>query len=64
MRNHLRDYREGLGLTMPEMAQKLSITYSYYTKIEYEERQPSYSFMKKFKKIFPKYDMNLFFPGG
>lgn len=57
----LKQFREKNGFTMDEMARRLNISLSFYTKIERGERNPSREFLKKFKEAFPSYDMNIFF---
>ncbi|WP_342755899.1 helix-turn-helix transcriptional regulator [Kineothrix sedimenti] len=40
-------------MTIREMARSLGVSKSYYEKIEYGERSPSYNFMRKFKDEYP-----------
>lgn len=55
-------YRKTQGLTQEEMADKLEISESFYQKIENGERNPSYNFITKFKKVFNQANTdNLFF---
>lgn len=61
MMEHLKRFRLSLGLTSLEMSVKLGISYSLYDKIERGERNASNAFLRKFSKIFPSYDLNLFF---
>lgn len=57
----LCDFRKQLGLTQIEMAKKLNVSYSYYTKIENENKPPSYNFIKRLKEIYPEINTNIFF---
>ncbi len=38
------------------MAERVGISESYYEKIEYGDRSPSYNFLTKFKRAFPESD--------
>lgn len=51
--NSLLDIRKREGLTQEEFSDKLGITLSHYSKIEGGSRNPSYNFLRKFKKVFP-----------
>lgn len=51
--NSLFNIRKKEGLTQEEFANKLGVTLSHYSKIEVSSRNPSYNFLKKFKKAFP-----------
>ncbi|MCD1023495.1 helix-turn-helix domain-containing protein [Enterococcus sp. SMC-9] len=53
--------RKSVGLKQDEMAAKLGISYSHYTKLETNKVNPSYDLLLSTKKIFPKTDMNKFF---
>lgn len=46
-------FRKTNNLSVPAMAEKIGISASYYEKIEYGERNPSYMFLTKFKHAFP-----------
>lgn len=59
----LKKYRNEQGLSRAEMATKLGISHSLYEKLELGDRQPSRTFMNKFKHTFPSFDMNIFFEG-
>ena len=48
----LVNFRNLNKLTQKEMAQKLGITLTLYSKIELGLRNPSYNFLVKFKKTF------------
>lgn len=57
----LKTFREEMRLSQPDMAFKLGISLSYYSKIEQGYKNPSYNFIKEFKKAFPHVDANIFF---
>ena len=59
--NYFKEIRKTLKLTQKEMAQRLSISYSHYTKLEISYVQPSFQLLKRTKEVFEKIDMNLFF---
>lgn len=52
MPNTLVDFRNLNKLTQKEMAKKLGITPSMYSKLELGLRNPSYDLLFKFKKVF------------
>ncbi|HBH3691543.1 TPA: helix-turn-helix transcriptional regulator [Clostridioides difficile] len=52
MHNSLVDFRNYKKMTQKEMAKKLGITLTLYSKIELGIRNPSYNFLRKFKLIF------------
>ncbi len=59
---NLSEFRNDRKLTHDEMAKKLGISKSFYKKIEYGDRNPSFNFIKKFKEVFPDADIDeLFF---
>ena len=58
----LINFRNQIGLTQKEMADKLGISEIYYLKIEHGDRNTSFNFIKKFKKEFPNENIDeLFF---
>lgn len=57
----LVDYRQSQNLSIPEMAKKIGVSKSFYEKIEYEDRLPSYNFLVKFKNAFPTADTDKIF---
>lgn len=57
----LIDFRLSLNLTQKEMAKKIGISESYYSKVEGEFKRAGRGFLEKFKKEFPKEDINIFF---
>ena len=58
---YLKEFRKERKLSQEEMAKRLDVSLSLYTKIETENRKPSREFMNKFKSAFPDFDMNIFF---
>lgn len=58
---HLKKFRLSLGISGLDMAAKIGVSFSLYEKIERGERNASNTFLKKFKRTFPDYDLNLFF---
>ena len=61
MSKRLIDFRKELGYTIEEMAFKIGVSTSFYEKIEYGDRNPSYNFITLFKKTFPTADANYIF---
>ena len=59
--NATKSFREQLGLSMNEFAEKLNMSLSMYEKIEYGYREPSKKFIEKLKETFPYIDTNIFF---
>ena len=58
----LSDFRNEKDLTQEEISKKLGISKSFYSKIEYGDRNASHNFIKKFKEVFPDADIDeLFF---
>lgn len=57
----LKDFRVQHGYSREQMAQKLDISLSLYDKVEFDARTPSKNFLNRFKKVFPDFDMNIFF---
>lgn len=53
MNESLVNFRNSSKLTQKEMAQKLGVTLSFYSKVELGIRNPSFNFLVKFKSIFP-----------
>lgn len=54
----LISFRKERDLSISEMAKKIGISESYYEKIEYGNRTPSYNFLTKFKDAFPGTNMD------
>lgn len=59
--NELRIFREEKGLTQNDFAKNINISVSFYTKIETGIRKPSYGFITKLKRVYPDFDVNVFF---
>lgn len=60
----LIEFRKESALTSTQMSEILGVTLSYYCKIEKGTRNPSYNFLKKFKKAFPNVDIDKIFFGN
>lgn len=61
MRDLLSKYRISKNLSMKKMADKIGVSKSYYEKIEYGDRKPSYNFISKFSLQFPDADIDILF---
>lgn len=61
MRVKLVDFRKNLGYTIEEMSERVGVSASFYEKIEYGDRNPSFNFITLFKKTFPTADANYIF---
>lgn len=62
MRNYnLAKFRAEKGLSIMDIAKKIGVSASFYEKIEYGQRKPSYNFIVKFKTAFPESDVGIFF---
>ncbi|MEL7568035.1 MAG: helix-turn-helix transcriptional regulator [Dehalobacterium sp.] len=59
--NNLVSFREQLGKSQKEMSKLLNVSVSFYIKIEYGLRNPSFNFVTKFKERFPQINVNEFF---
>jgi putative transcriptional regulator len=59
--NKLTEFRINLNESTSGMAAIIGVSKSYYEKIEYEDRNPSYNFITKFKKAFPGADVDSIF---
>ena len=57
----LKKFRAEKGMSKNEIAHLLGVSLSFYDKIERGERNPSYSFICKFKSTFPSSDADLIF---
>lgn len=57
----LKRVREEQGVTQTEMAKKIKVSISDYTKIEGGYKNPSFNFIQKVKNAFPEVDANEFF---
>ena len=56
--NYLSEFRKQEKLSQTELSRLLEISKSHYIKIELGTRNPSFNFLKKLKKVFPKVDLN------
>lgn len=54
MNDALIKLRKEKKYTQEELAKKIGITLTYYSKIELGLRNPSYNFLNKFKNTFPE----------
>ena len=59
--NKLTAFRLELNKSTAEMAAIIGVSKSYYEKIEYKDRNPSYNFITKFKAAFPDADVGQIF---
>lgn len=57
----VKEFRLNHGYSRKQMANLMNISLSQYDKVEYNQRPPSSAFLKKFKQVFPEFDMNIFF---
>lgn len=60
-RNALIEFRKNEKKTQREMANVLEISLIQYQFLETGRRNPSYNLLKKFKKIFPRANVNKIF---
>lgn len=61
MYNSLVDFRNSKRMTQKEMAKKLGLTLTLYSKVELGIRNPSYNFLMKFKKAFKEVNIDEIF---
>ncbi|MCC6093551.1 MAG: helix-turn-helix domain-containing protein [Eubacterium sp.] len=54
-------FRISEQMSMKKMAESLGVSESYYQKIEYGVRNPSFNFLRKFKSVFPDTDADYLF---
>lgn len=54
-------FRKEQNLSATDMAERVGISESYYEKIEYGDRSPSYNVLIKFKRAFPESDIEQIF---
>lgn len=57
----VKEFRLNQGYSRQQMANLMNISLSQYDKVEFNQRPPSRAFLKKFKRAFPEFDMNIFF---
>lgn len=60
----LKKFRVEKRMSKNEIAHLLGVSLSFYDKIERGERNPSYSFICKFKSTFPSSDTDVIFFGN
>lgn len=60
-RIELQNFRKKNKLTQEQMASKLKITFAHYKAIEYNQRNPSFDLLKRFKFEFPKASIDKIF---
>lgn len=53
MQKKLSEFRKARKNTLEEMACKIGVSQSFYEKIEYGDKNPSFNFIRKFKDAFP-----------
>lgn len=61
MTDNLIKFRYDQNKSIVEFAKILGISHSLYYKIETGERNPSYNFLCKFKKVYPNADIDSIF---
>lgn len=61
MNTRLRDFRKEQCLSISEMSKGLGVSRSTYEKVEYEQRTPSYNFVRRFKAKYPNADTDALF---
>lgn len=59
--NEFRTIREKYKLRQEDMACKLKVSLSHYSKLEGHFVNPSFDVLLRFKQVFPEADMNNFF---
>ncbi len=59
--NEFRTIRKQYKLRQEDMASKLKVSLSHYSKLEGNFVKPSFDVLSRFKQVFPKVDMNNFF---
>ena len=59
--NQFKEVRTSEHLTQQEMAKRLQVSLSHYTKLEGNFVQPSVDVLQRLKFSFPDVDMNKFF---
>lgn len=50
--HNLTEFRKSKNLTQTEMAKKIGVSISYYSKVESGHKQPSFQFLKKLKGVY------------
>lgn len=59
--NRLPEFRDETRQTQQDVADKMSISLSFYQKIENGIRNPSYNFLHKFKEEYPDQSIDYIF---
>jgi transcriptional regulator with XRE-family HTH domain len=54
-------FRRTIGETSSKMAERMGVSKSFYEKVEYGDRGPSYNFICRFKRAFPTADAEYIF---
>lgn len=57
----LKEFRNSLSLTIKEFADSIEVSQSLYEKVEQGKRKPSSNFIRRLKKKYPQFDINLLF---
>ena len=60
-RKSIAEFRAEKELSTMDIAKIIGVSTSFYEKIEYGQRKPSYNFIVKFKNAFPESDISIFF---
>ena len=63
MSEELKAFRNSKKMSIKMMADEIGVSKSYYEKIEYGDRQPSYNFILKFVNRFPDANADAIFFG-
>lgn len=61
MSEELKEFRTSKKMSIKMIAAEIGVSKSYYEKIEYGERQPSYNFILKFVNRFPDANTDVIF---
>lgn len=64
MNKRLINFRMNARMSPEKMAESIGVSESYYRKIEYGDRNPSYNILRKFKDAFPDTDTDYLFLDG
>lgn len=59
--SRLLEFRKSQNKTQEDMAGFLEVSTSFYQKIENGERNPSFNFITKFKRVFPQANTDYIF---
>lgn len=61
MNKELRNFRLSQNKSMEDISSEMGISKSFYEKVEYGQRTPSYGFIKRFKRQYPHCDTDKIF---